>query len=131
MPLIFPAAVLTPAGILVYGWTAQSRAHWVWPNVGVGIFGLGSMVAFQCNQTYIVDAYTRYAASAMAAVVVLRSLAGFGFPLFGPALYRALGLGWGNAALAFVSAIVGTVAPVFLWKYGAAIRARSPFAAGG
>lgn len=41
-------------------------------------------MTFQCMQTYIVDTYTKFAASAMAAVSVLRSLAAFGFPLFAP-----------------------------------------------
>lgn len=37
-------------------------------------------------QAYILDTYTRYAASALTAVGFLRALAGFGFPLFAPAM---------------------------------------------
>jgi hypothetical protein len=58
-------------------------------------------------QTYIVDSYTRYAASGVAAAVVLRSLAGFGFPLFAPYLYSSLGYGWGNSLLGFLAIGIG------------------------
>jgi hypothetical protein len=40
---------------------------------------------------YIVDAYLGYAASALAASTVLRSIAGATFPLFAANLYTALG----------------------------------------
>lgn len=46
--------------------------------------------------TYLADAYTIYAASAIAANTVLRSILGALLPLAGPSMYRALGLGWGE-----------------------------------
>jgi hypothetical protein len=77
-----------------------------------------------------VDAYTRYAASAVGAATVLRSLAGFGFPLFAPYMYRSLGLEWGNSPLGFLAIGLGIPAPLLLWKYGETSRSRSTFAAG-
>ena len=41
---------------------------------------------------YIVDAYLGYAASALAASTVLRSIAGAVFPLFTSSMYDALGM---------------------------------------
>ena len=87
-------------------------------------------MVFQCCQTYIVDAYSRFAASAVASTTVLRSLAGFGFPLFAPAMYNALGYGWGNSVLGFAALAVGLPAPFLLWRYGEQLRAKSKFAAG-
>lgn len=101
------------------------------PNIGACIFGAGAIVCFQCMQTYIVDAYAKYAASGVAAAVVLRSLAGFGFPLFAPAMYNALGYGFGNSVLGFVAIVIGLPAPVLFWFYGERLRARSTYAAGG
>ena len=101
------------------------------PNIGVVIFCGGTIVGFQCIQTYLVDSYTRYAASAIAAATVLRSLAGFGFPLFAPAMFNALDYGWGNSLLGFIAIGLGVPAPFLLWKFGAALRAKSKFAAGG
>jgi hypothetical protein len=94
------------------------------------MFSAGMIIEFQCIQTYIVDAYTRYAASAIGAATVLRSLAGFGFPLFAPAMYDKLDYGWGNTVLGFIGVALGIPAPFLLWKYGALLRAKSRFAAG-
>lgn len=52
-------------------------------------------------QVYLIDTY-KYAASALAASTVLRSLFGFAFPLFGDAMYARLGAGGGNSLLAGV-----------------------------
>jgi hypothetical protein len=77
------------------------------------------------------DSYTRYAASGTAAVVVLRSVAGFGFPLFAPYMYAKLDYGWGNTVLAAVSICLGIPAPIIFWTYGERLRSWSQFAAGG
>lgn len=50
----------------------------------------------------------------MAAIMVLRSLAGFGFLLFAPAMYDKLGYGWGNSVLAFVALVLGVLAPYLI-----------------
>ena len=130
VPLMGIGSVLVPVGLFWYGWSAQSHLHWIMPNLGAAIFAAGCIICFQCMQTYIVDSYTRYAASGLAAAVVLRSLAGFGFPLFAPYMYKALGYGWGNSLLGFLGIAIGIPAPYLFWKYGPWLRARSQFAAG-
>lgn len=76
--------------------------------------------------TYLVDAFTIYAASAMAANTVFRSLAGAMLPLAGPKMYQALGLGWGNSLLGFIAlALCGL--PVIFWIYGERIRTSKRF----
>jgi len=45
--------------------------------------------------------------SALAAVSCLRSLAGFGFPLFAPTMYAKLGYGKGNTIIAAVAIALG------------------------
>jgi hypothetical protein len=77
IPLILPEAVLAPLGPFIYGWTSYKHTHWVAPNIGAALFAAGTLGSFQCIMSYIVDAYTRFAASAFASVVVFRSLAGF------------------------------------------------------
>ncbi|KAJ9162287.1 MFS general substrate transporter [Coniochaeta hoffmannii] len=130
VPMMVPGAIMTPVGLLVYGWSAQYHVHWIVPNIGVLIMAAGTIVCFQCIQGYLVDTYTLYAASAVGAGTVMRSLAGFGFPLFGPYMFDRLDYGWGNTVLALVSVVVGWPAPILLWKYGERLRAKSPFAAG-
>ncbi|KAI0164664.1 major facilitator superfamily domain-containing protein [Xylariaceae sp. FL1272] len=131
VPLMIPGALLVPIGLVIYGWTAEYKTHWIAPNIGTFLFSAGTIIGFQCLQSYLVDSYTRYAASAVSAGTVLRSLAGFGFPLFAPSLYDSLGYGWGNTLLAFVGIAIGWPGPFLLWKYGERLRKRSTFAAGG
>ncbi|RDW69360.1 MFS multidrug transporter-like protein [Coleophoma cylindrospora] len=130
VPLMIPGALLVPVGFFWYGWSAQAKLHWIMPNIGAAIFAAGTIVGFQCVQTYLVDSYARYAASAIAAATVLRSLAGFGFPLFAPYMYDALKYGWGNSLLAFIAIGLGWPAPILLWKFGETLRKKSTFAAG-
>lgn len=130
VPLMVPGALLVPIGLFIYGWTAQSHTHWIFPNIGAALFAAGVITGFQCMQTYIVDAYTRYAASAIGAATVLRSLCAFGFPLFAPYVYAALDYGWGNSLLAFLAIGLGWPAPILLWKFGETLRAKSTFASG-
>ena len=129
VPLMIPGALLVPIGLFTYGWSAQAHSHWIVPDIGAAIFASGVIIGFQCIQTYIVDSYTRYAASAVAAATVLRSLAGFGFPLFAPYIYNALHYGWGNSLLAFIAIGLGWPAPILLWKFGENLRKKSTFAA--
>lgn len=98
------------------------------PNIGAAFFAAGTIASFQCTQTYLVDTYSTFAASAVAAVTVLRSLAGFGFPLFARQMYNTLGLGWGNSVLGFVAIAIGIPAPFMLWFFGERLRERSKFA---
>ena len=131
VPLMVPGSCLVPIGLSLYGWSAQYNAHWIVPNIGATIFAAGIIIGFQCIQTYLIDSYARYAASAVGAATVLRSLAGFGFPLFAPYMYNALDYGWGNSLLGFVALVLGLPAPVLLWMYGQKLRQKSTFAAGG
>lgn len=129
IPTMFIGSLIIPIGLFWYGWSVQTRLPWIMPNVGIVIFSLGSIVCLQCIQAYIIDSYSRFAASAMAAAVVLRSLASFGFPLFAPYMYRTLNYGWGNSVLGFVSILVGFPAPYLFWVFGAKLRAMSKYAA--
>lgn len=127
LPLLFPTAILLPLGFFIYGWTAQYHTHWIFPNIGAFLFAAGIMIGFNALMMYVVDSYPTYAASATAATTVLRSVAAFLLPLFAPAMYRALGNGWGNSVLAFLAIGIGGPAPILLWFYGPALRARSRF----
>lgn len=77
-------------------------------------------------QTYLVDAFEKHAASAIAANTVLRSLVAALLPLSGRTLFENLGIGWGNSLLAFIGLALVPV-PVFLYIYGERIRHKSFF----
>ena len=130
MPLMLPGGILVPAGLLIYGYTAAAHTHWLGPNIGAALFAGGCIVCFQCAQAYVVDTYTRYAASATGAAAFVRTLAGFSFPLFASSMYGRLGVGNGNALLAGVSAVLVLLAPLGLWRWGEALRRKSTYCAG-
>ncbi|EWY94895.1 hypothetical protein FOMG_11447 [Fusarium oxysporum f. sp. melonis 26406] len=130
VPLMFPTAVITPAGLVLYGVSAHLKLHWIIPNVGTAIFSAGLILSFQCAQTYIIDSYERYAASATGAAAFVRTMAGFSFPLFAPAMYKRLGIAWGNGLLAGTAMLICLVAPIVLWRHGEWIRRKSPYCAG-
>ena len=123
VPLMVPGAVLTPLGLLLYGWSADRHTHWIVPDVGIAIFGCGIILNTQAMQAYVTEAFRQYVASASAAAQFLRSIAGFSFPIFAPAMYISLGYGWGNSILALTFVLVGWPAPILLWRYGAKLRA--------
>jgi hypothetical protein len=95
------------------------------PAQGIAFVGAGTILNFQAIQTYVIDAFTLHAASgkllclnslaqrcstiivALAAVTFLRSCAGFGFPLFAPAMYAALGYGKGDSILGAIAIVIG------------------------
>ncbi|KAI0266420.1 MFS polyamine transporter [Gloeopeniophorella convolvens] len=128
LPTIVPGTIFLPAGLLISGWTAQKHVFWLVPDIGIALVGAGTILVFQSIQTYVIDAFALHAASALAAVSFLRSLAGFGFPLFAPTMYNALGYGKGNTILAAVAIVIGCPAPWLFWFYGERIRKASRFA---
>ena len=104
--------------------------QWIVPNIGAAIFGAGTSMTFTGLQTYTIDSYELYAASAVGATAVARSLTGFSFPLFADFMFDALGEGWGNSVLAFATLVIGYSGSLVLWFYGKELRQRSQYAAG-
>ncbi|OJA20119.1 hypothetical protein AZE42_04090 [Rhizopogon vesiculosus] len=128
LPAMFPGTVLLPIGCLITGWSSQAHTHWIVPDIGIALAGAGLILSFQSIMAYVVDTFTLHAASALAAIVCLRSMAGFVFPLFAPAMYKALGLGKGDTLLAVIAIVIGCPAPWIFWRYGERIRNSSRYA---
>lgn len=122
LPVLIFGGVFVPTGLFWYGWSAEKNLHWVMPLVGTAIFGFGMISVFGSVQTYLIDMSPRYAASAVSAATVFRSLFAFAFPLFGQKLYDRLGYGWGNSLLGFIAIPMGVIVPLILYKYGEAWR---------
>ncbi|KAK8063493.1 hypothetical protein PG996_008145 [Apiospora saccharicola] len=123
IPPMLLGGLLTPIGLFIYGWTAQPNIHWLVPDLGCVILAAGLIIAFQAAQAYVTDAYgASHAASAAAVGAFLRTMCGFSFPLFAPAMYDALGVAWGNSLLAFLTLALAVPSPILLWFYGERIR---------
>jgi len=123
LALLPHGTVILPVGFFIYGWTANYLTHWIAPVIGLVIIGLGNILCFMTVSVYLVDAYERYAASALAANTVFRSIAGAVLPLCAMNMYRALGLGWGNSLLAFI-AIAFLPLPFLILRFGERLRTK-------
>ncbi|KAK0354000.1 hypothetical protein LTR91_026139 [Friedmanniomyces endolithicus] len=121
LPVLMYAGPFIPVGLFIYGWTAQYHVQWAVPILGTLFVGIGLIAAFMAINTYLVDTFGRYAASAMAANTILRSILGAVFPLFALQMYAKLGLGWGNSLIAFVALALCPI-PFLFYRYGEKLR---------
>lgn len=110
-----------PITLFWYGWCAYYKVQYMATILALIPYGFGAMGIFLPLTTYIVDSYPMYAASALAANTVLRSLVGAFLPLAGPPMYNSLGLGWGNTLLGFLCIIMIPL-PLIFYKFGAQLR---------
>ena len=121
LPIILPATILGGVGLLMYGWSAQQRAHWIVVDIGAVVLMAAMQPVGQALQAYNMDTYPTLRASTAAAVQIFRSLGAFALPLAGPAMYGKLGYGWANVLLAGVF-VVGNVSAVgYLWRRGTSL----------
>lgn len=67
-------AVLLPIGLFWFAWSTYPQIHWIVSILGGAIFGFGQVLLYISLINYVVDAYTVYAASALAANAILRGL---------------------------------------------------------
>jgi MFS family permease len=123
LPPLISGAILIPIGLLLYGWTAHFHVHYIVPIMSTALIGMGNLITMMCISTYLIDSFTLYAASAMAANTIIRSIMGAVLPLAGQSMYKTLGLGWGNSLLAFIG--IGMIpVPFVLLKWGEKLRKR-------
>ncbi|KAK6077977.1 transporter [Seiridium cupressi] len=116
-------AILVPCGFFIYGWTAQYRVHWIVPMIAHIPIGLGIQLIFFSIQVYLIDAFTIYAASAIASNTVVRSMFGAFLPMAGLPMFSGLGLGWGNSCLGFIALIMIPFAFILI-RWGEYLRNR-------
>lgn len=79
------------------------------------------MIIVNCTQNYYIDAFEKYAASAIAAGAVFRSVVGGVVPLFAPSLFKTVGYGWGISVFGLIGLVLAP-APLLFFRYGERIR---------
>ncbi|PWN50500.1 MFS general substrate transporter [Violaceomyces palustris] len=126
LPFSCLAILILAVGLFWFGWSSESGNLWVVPMFGIYLIGVGATLTFQCLQIYLVDAFIPYSASAIAVSVLLRSILGAVFPLFGERLYRSCGYGWGNSILGFATLAVLPISLSML-QWGEKVRERFKF----
>ncbi|KAK8122943.1 MFS multidrug transporter [Apiospora sp. TS-2023a] len=105
---------------------AYTTVHWLVITLGLTLVGLGTTAVVISIANYLVDAYSKYAASALAAVGLAENLSIAFLPLASSALYTGLGFQWASTLLGLVSLVL-VATPFVVIRWGREIRARSPF----
>jgi MFS family permease len=127
LPPAMLGGVLLPIGLFWFAWTNSPDLPWA-ASMAAGVpFGMGMVLVFLAILNYLIDSYTIFAASVLAANSVLRSLFGAVFPLFTTYMYNSLGIHWASSVPAFL-ALACVPFPYLFYKYGPAVRRRCKFA---
>lgn len=69
-------AICLPVGMFWFAWTNYPSIPWIVCELGTVLFGFSHVAIFLSVVNYVVDAYTFYAASALAGNAVIRALFG-------------------------------------------------------
>lgn len=113
-------------GMFTYAWTSYPDLPWIAPAIGLAMVGAGSVIVVTGISDYVVDAYSKYAASAIGIVATGENTLSAFLPLAAMSMYSTLGFQWASTLLAFI-ALALSLAPVLFIVFGKEIRARSPF----
>nr|OQO23692.1 hypothetical protein B0A51_11836 [Rachicladosporium sp. CCFEE 5018] len=127
LPPMVLGGVLFVIGIFWFGWTADPKFHWAIPTVATVFIGAGFNVIFQQCINFLVDTYALFAASAVSANTVLRSLSACALPLVARPMFLTLGVAPACSILGGV-AILALPVPFVFMRYGLRLRKLSKFA---
>ncbi|KUL82292.1 hypothetical protein ZTR_10128 [Talaromyces verruculosus] len=128
LPPSMLGGVAIPVGLFWFAWTNSPSLPFMTSIAGGVPFGFGMVLVFLSVLNYLIDAYTIYAASVLAASAVVRSLFGAAFPLFTTQMFQNLGIHWASCIPAFLS-LACVPFPFICYHYGKEIRRRCKYAA--
>ncbi|KAJ5245779.1 hypothetical protein N7489_005875 [Penicillium chrysogenum] len=127
LPPSMVGGIALPVGLFWFAWTNSPNIHWMASVAAGAPFGFGMVLVFLSVFNYLIDSYTIFSASVLAANSALRSLFGMAFPLFTTYMYHNLGIHWASSVPAFL-ALACVPFPFIFYKYGARIRQRCTYA---
>ncbi|KAF1984814.1 MFS general substrate transporter [Aulographum hederae CBS 113979] len=128
LPAAMVGGVLFPITMFWFAWTAEFNSiHWIVPTIAGTFLATSILLIFVGFINYLVDVYTAYAASAMAANTILRSACAAAAPLFTQYMFDAVGVGGGGSLIGGVAVLLAPI-PFIFSRYGEEMRRRSNFA---
>ncbi|KUJ21337.1 MFS general substrate transporter [Mollisia scopiformis] len=128
LPPTIIGSIALPIGLFWFAWTNGPSVHWSVSIIGSAPFAFGCVLVFVSVLTYLVDTYTIYAASVLAATAMLRSFFGTAFPLFVSQMYANLGIHWASSIPGFLTLLCLPFPPI-MYFWGAELRMKCKYAA--
>ena len=126
LPPAIVGAIALPVGMFAFAWTNYPSINWSVSIILSGPFGFGCVLVILPIINYLIDSYTIYAASVLAAAAIFRSVVGAVFPLFTTQMYDNLGIHWATSVPAFLT-LVCMPFPFVMYRYGRALRMKCKY----
>jgi hypothetical protein len=123
LPIANIGSILIPVSLFWFAWTVEFHVHWFVTILSTFFYGIGQVAIFNSTQNYYIDSFEKYAASAIAAGALFRSIIGGVVPIFTPILLDKLGVGWGLSVFAFLGVVL-VPSPILFFYYGEWLRGR-------
>ncbi|EPB84171.1 hypothetical protein HMPREF1544_09093 [Mucor circinelloides 1006PhL] len=123
---VWPACLLIPFGLLLFGWSVQGGFTFWAPIVAFGIQTFGMNQIMTSSSAYIVDANPGSGASATASANLVRMVLACVLTLIANPLVSAIGVGWTCVFLTALS-VVAFILLVILKIWGQKLRNWSGF----
>jgi hypothetical protein len=126
LPPAIIGAVALPIGMFAFAWTNYPSIHWSVSIILSAPYGFGCALVVIPLINYLIDSYTIYAASVLAAAAIFRSIIGAAFPLFTTQMYDNIGIHWASSVPGFL-ALACLPFPLIMYRYGAALRMKCKY----
>ncbi|KAK8045461.1 major facilitator superfamily transporter [Apiospora rasikravindrae] len=120
--LVYPAALLTAIGLVIWGVSVDHGYHWMVGQVAFALFGAGIQIGNTAVCSYIVDAYPMQSMAVMTFYAVLLNLGAFIDPFFIVPWVESAGFTWTLAGHALITVLFCVPAMALLHRYGSRIR---------
>ncbi|TRM63626.1 major facilitator superfamily domain-containing protein [Schizophyllum amplum] len=121
-------SIFLPVALFIFAFTGGYEwVHWIGPCIGGGVFGWSMILIYISANSYIVDSYSSYAASAIASKTLMRSEVGAMVPLYVNQMFHNMGFQYAGLLLALVSVAIMPI-PFVFFIYGERIRQKSNMA---
>lgn len=124
LPPMMMGCLLLPVSLFIFAWTSYENVSWVGPMMSGVPFGSTMVLIYISANSYIIDSFPKYVASAVATKTFLWSMAGASVPMFVVQMYDGMNPHWASTLLALVSTGM-MVIPFVFFKWGNRIRASS------
>ncbi|PLB41828.1 MFS general substrate transporter [Aspergillus candidus] len=122
LSLLLATAILTSAGLVLYGVGVDVGLPWPVPVVGMGMMGFGFTASSIIGETYVLDSYRAVAAESLVLINIFRNLIGMAFVFAGQPWLIHSGIGPAYLQMMAMGLIAHlSVVPMMIW--GKALRA--------